>query len=201
VDRRALAGRCELRRAGGLPAERLDRRERDHAAAARVVAVTAADQGPGGHAEREQHRRERGRGEGAQDERSLPPARAAGRGGRGRLRRRCGLGRQRGQRRDVGRGIPDRGLQRLEARDDGAQARDLGRQAGIGGERGLEARALGVGQLAEQVVGDVVARAHAPRSSASIRSRSRARPWTIRIFTVPSGMPVAAAISVWLAPP
>ena len=39
------------------------------------------------------------------------------------------------------------------------------------------------------------------RSSSSIISRSRASAWTMRIFTVPSGMPVSAAISRWLRPP
>ena len=48
-----------------------------------------------------------------------------------------------------------------------------------------------------QLARDVVVACHAP--SASIISRSRVRPRTIRALTVPIGMPVAALISLWLS--
>ena len=51
-----------------------------------------------------------------------------------------------------------------------------------------------VAQLGRDVV---VAAGHAP--SASIISRRRVRPRTIRALTVPIGMPVAALISLWLS--
>ena len=48
-----------------------------------------------------------------------------------------------------------------------------------------------------QLGGDVVALAHAP--SASIISRRRVSPRTMRALTVPMGMSVAALISLWLS--
>ncbi len=53
------------------------------------------------------------------------------------------------------------------------------------------------GHLAQLDRDVVVVACHAP--SASIISRSRVRPRTIRALTVPIGMPVAALISLWLS--
>ena len=66
-----------------------------------------------------------------------------------------------------------------------------------GGVPLLAARAPAARGDVAQLGGDVVARAHAP--SASIISRRRVRPRTMRALTVPMGMPVAALISLWLS--
>ena len=68
-------------------------------------------------------------------------------------------------------------------------------ERGVLRQLGLEALALAGAELVQEIIRQPLARAHALRSSASIRSRSRSRPWTMRIFTVPSGIPVASAIS------
>ena len=118
------------------------------------------------------------------------------RGARARRRGRGG-GRQ-GERRQLGQRLPRGGLHRLQARDDRREALDLRPQRGVALELGLEGGALLGRELAQQVSGDALV--HRSPSS-SIISRSRASAWTMRIFTVPSGMPVSAAISLWLRPP
>ena len=72
-----------------------------------------------------------------------------------------------------------------------AQRRRLGEVPLLAPER-LHAR----GHVA-QLGGDVVALVHAP--SASIISRRRVSPRTMRALTVPMGMSVAALISLWLS--
>ncbi len=75
----------------------------------------------------------------------------------------------------------------------------LGAQRGVAGQLGLQGGTLGRRQLAQQV-GDEALGAIVGHRASSIRVRSRFSPLTIRIFTVPSGMPVSAAICDWLAP-
>ena len=92
-------------------------------------------------------------------------------------------------------------LERLQPRRrPAAAASTSARSAGSSRQRGLERGALVGRQLAQQVVRELVARgsraAPPPRSG---RAAARS-PCTMRILTVPSGMPVAAAISRWLRP-
>ena len=87
----------------------------------------------------------------------------------------------------------------MQPRHHRAQALDLLAQLRVLGGGALERGALRAGQLAEQVGGDVLAGAHAPSSSSIIRRRRRSAR-TMRIFTVPSGIPVASAISLWERP-
>ena len=195
ADGRPRAGGGQRRRALRAVVRGLDRREDDHAARRRPRRpVAAGEQEPGGDAEREQHGGERRRGQRAQRERPPPPRRALrpARGGLVARRQR----RQGGQRRDL---LPRRRLEALQARDDGRQPLGLGAQAGVRAQLGLEGGALLRAELAQQVAGEAVAAHRA--SSSSISSRRRASACTIRIFTVPSGMPVASAISRWLRPP
>ena len=82
---------------------------------------------------------------------------------------------------------------------------DLGQPRGARAQRriGVESPpglgGVGLGLLAEQVVGEPVLVAHLGSSSSSI-SRNRSSAWTMRIFTVPSGIPVRSAIWRWLRP-
>ena len=82
----------------------------------------------------------------------------------------------------------------------GAQPLDLGAQPRVGAQRGLERRARSSGRARPAGSRRGWSRAHRA-SSSSISSRRRASACTMRILTVPSGMPVAAAISRWLRPP
>ena len=132
---------------------------------------------------REQHDRAGGGRERAQDEparRRGPPAPT----GPGDVRRHH-------QRRRLG-AVPGVGRNALELAHHRPQPLDLLPQRGVGGHRALERRDLRVVELTEQV-GDGLAH----RSSSSAL-RIRLSPLTMRDFTVPSGTPVAAAISVWL---
>ena len=156
-----------------------------------AAAVPVVEQQPGGHPEGEEHGGERRRGQRAQRERAPPPRRA-----RGPLRRGAV---EVGQGRRLRRLLPGRGLEPFQLGDERHQSLRLGAQTRVVAELGLECRPLLGIELAEQIAGEALVAHRA--SSSSIRSRRRASACTIRIFTVPSGMPVASAISRWLRPP
>ena len=121
------------------------------------------------------------------DEGRRTSRRGAARGAAAALRRRRGSG-------GGSEALPRLGGQPLErASRPGAAARPRA-QRRVGRHGALERGGLGGVELAEQICGRV---AHHSPSSAARRRRS---PLTIRDFTVPSGRPVAAAISVWLWP-
>ena len=91
--------------------------------------------------------------------------------------------------------------QRVEAGDERRQPLDLRAGDGVVGEPCRDGTPLVRIELAEQQRGDVGRGAHRATPSASSRPRRRSRPCTIRILTVPSGIPVSAAISLWLSSP